>query len=817
MKKKYSVLIVDDAFFIRNLIKRAIGNKPSKDYPYEFEIAGEGLNGEEGLMLYKALRPDVVTVDVNMGSLGGVAFIKKVRAFDKNAQVIVVSSSLDNKLKEEIAKLGCYYIQKPFQEAYLWTKLDMIAESLISKPKEQPKKAEQPKPVKKETPVKEVSKEVKKPVSKPIEPIETAKPIEVISEKVVEEKNIEDNSNNTKDKTTSKVKDESKATPNKEKENSNKGNKNNKSNKQKKNNNKKKHALDDENSLVGTVPQELLNSYKNKQTNQSNKKNNTQNNQLKQKTKNKQKAEPKKVIDDFVVDEGLSIASMRNKINQNKHKEPTVEKPKTEKEINKPKMVLEAIEVVEEIKATPIKNDDISTKKETEVEVEEVVVTTKVEEPILIIEEELHIEEDKKEILPVIDEVKEETLEIVEEETLDIIDNDEVLDIVDDEVLDVANEETLDIVDEDVLSIVEEETLDIVDSDDVLDIVDEDETLDIIDEDEALDIIEETSSFPNDEVLDIVDDNDTLDIVDEDDYSNKSYAPIYQDEELPPAPIYNDDELPYAPIYKEDDYTNSYDETLNIDYKQNTEELEEDLMLIENVKYEGHYEDEDSELEEDNGVEFFEIDIEKKEEINQEELTIEEELLLNVTYSMKDILSEDVEEEEVPEDEESISILKEIEKASQAKVTPTQNEEIEIKTVEEEFSKIEEPIGSFDDDDFDFDDFEGVEFDIDNGSSEDSVVNERVDSMPNMYYQTDSARETELNSHIPNYNKVNNEISHNSSGRVKIAPPKDNRLKEIYSSKMEKDYNVVFESQKQEPVEPVKKQGLFSRLFKKKK
>ena len=132
MKKTFSVLIVDDAFFIRNLIKRAISNKPSKEYSYTFKILSEATNGNEGLDLYKLAKPDIITIDINMPNLNGIELIKELKKIDKNAQIIVISSIVNEKIKSEILNLGVYFIQKPFQEAFLWVKLDKIAEHLMN-------------------------------------------------------------------------------------------------------------------------------------------------------------------------------------------------------------------------------------------------------------------------------------------------------------------------------------------------------------------------------------------------------------------------------------------------------------------------------------------------------------------------------------------------------------------------------------------------------------------------------------------------------------------------------------------------------------
>lgn len=767
MKKKYSVLVVDDAFFIRNLIKRAIGNKPSSDYPYEFEIAGEGLNGEEGLLLYKALKPDIVTVDVNMGSLGGVAFIKKLRAFDKEAQVIVISSSLDNNLKAEISKLGCYYIQKPFQEAYLWRKLDTIAEYLMSKPKKivQPKKAEQSNPVVNEAQKKDL---VDNKVSKPVVKKETAK------------KDTANIKVNTEVKTDVKTEDKKEVNKNKSNKQQNKPQNNNqKKNQSNKNKQKKKHLLDDDDSLVGTIPEEVLKGYKNKPSQQLNNKankpsQNKANKQSKQKNQNnKHKTkEVNRPIDDFVVEEGLNINAMRNRIKQNTAKN----------EVKKP---------IEEPKKTVIKTPPIEV---VEV-IEEVVVPVK-KEPI--------IEAPKKETIePIkIEPIKEEVIEIptineevqVKEDVLEITFEDEVLDISNDEDNSLVIEDESDLVIIDEPSIDTEKTLveDFIKEDNELTINDDNE---LIIEDEVLNIVEDEEITIEDEELEIIDD-EVLDIVDEEEIT-------IEDE---PLDIIDDDD--------DGELILSYDEDipLSLDVQENIleGELEEDLMLTENVPYEGHYEDEDLEIVEDEEIEL----VEEPSIEDVEELSIEDRLLEDISYNMDELLTKSVDDKEVSKEELQISILNEIAKDLKVEFDKAVEEKKQLSVEEELGIENEDETIAFDDDDFDFDDFKDIEFNLDTGSyAEDLPIKNE-----NMYYQTDNAPKKELNIYNDNYNTVNNEIKHTSSGGVKIAPPKDSRLREIYSAKMEKDYNIVFDENKvDEPAEPVKKDSLFSKLFNKKK
>jgi len=102
------LLVVDDAMIMRKLIK---------DVAVEagWEIVGEAKNGAEAVELYRALRPDLVTMDLVMPIMGGNEALRQIRADDPEARVVVVTA-LDQKqtLMESIRDGAIDFIVKPF-------------------------------------------------------------------------------------------------------------------------------------------------------------------------------------------------------------------------------------------------------------------------------------------------------------------------------------------------------------------------------------------------------------------------------------------------------------------------------------------------------------------------------------------------------------------------------------------------------------------------------------------------------------------------------------------------------------------------------
>lgn len=86
------VLVVDDTRVIRNSIKDFF----DRDF---FDIVGEAANGFEALNAYKELKPEVVTMDMNMPGCDGVQAIKMIREADPDAYIVIISSMDEDIIK----------------------------------------------------------------------------------------------------------------------------------------------------------------------------------------------------------------------------------------------------------------------------------------------------------------------------------------------------------------------------------------------------------------------------------------------------------------------------------------------------------------------------------------------------------------------------------------------------------------------------------------------------------------------------------------------------------------------------------------------
>lgn len=101
------VLIVDDHELVRMGISRMLSDND------DIEVIGEAGCGESAVALTRQLSPDVVLLDVNMPSIGGVEATRRIKQISEDIKVIVVSSLISEPYPSMLLKAGVNgYISK---------------------------------------------------------------------------------------------------------------------------------------------------------------------------------------------------------------------------------------------------------------------------------------------------------------------------------------------------------------------------------------------------------------------------------------------------------------------------------------------------------------------------------------------------------------------------------------------------------------------------------------------------------------------------------------------------------------------------------
>ena len=103
------VLVVDDAAFMRKMVRDALTNGGH-------EVVGEGATGAEAVTLYQELNPELTTLDITMPEKDGLQALKDIIALDPDARIIMCSAlGQEGKVLEAVKAGAKDFVVKPFK------------------------------------------------------------------------------------------------------------------------------------------------------------------------------------------------------------------------------------------------------------------------------------------------------------------------------------------------------------------------------------------------------------------------------------------------------------------------------------------------------------------------------------------------------------------------------------------------------------------------------------------------------------------------------------------------------------------------------
>lgn len=118
------ILIVDDSRTSRKILRGLLEEAGH-------EIIGEAINGDEGFLQYKALRPQIVTMDITMPVTDGIQALQLIKHEDEHAHVIMITAAGQKEKMIQAVKYGAdEFITKPYDKEEVLKAIAKTVETL---------------------------------------------------------------------------------------------------------------------------------------------------------------------------------------------------------------------------------------------------------------------------------------------------------------------------------------------------------------------------------------------------------------------------------------------------------------------------------------------------------------------------------------------------------------------------------------------------------------------------------------------------------------------------------------------------------------
>lgn len=102
---KIRVLITDDSLLFRNVLKKELSEDP------HIEVVGMAVDPVDALDKIKSLKPDILTLDVEMPKMSGLVFLKKL--MEENPLKVVLVSSMNISVFDALHAGAVDFVKKP--------------------------------------------------------------------------------------------------------------------------------------------------------------------------------------------------------------------------------------------------------------------------------------------------------------------------------------------------------------------------------------------------------------------------------------------------------------------------------------------------------------------------------------------------------------------------------------------------------------------------------------------------------------------------------------------------------------------------------
>jgi len=121
--KNLSIMHVEDDTSVRESLMRFLKRR--------FDTIFTAKDGQEGLEMYKANRPDIVITDIQMPVMDGIEMAKKILEINPDAVIVITTAFNEKPYIDKASEIGIFeYLKKPVVKEDLTLTLRKCAERI---------------------------------------------------------------------------------------------------------------------------------------------------------------------------------------------------------------------------------------------------------------------------------------------------------------------------------------------------------------------------------------------------------------------------------------------------------------------------------------------------------------------------------------------------------------------------------------------------------------------------------------------------------------------------------------------------------------
>ncbi|MDP8212579.1 MAG: response regulator [Candidatus Zapsychrus exili] len=95
-------------------------------------------NAYDGIAITQVEKPDIILLDIRMGTMNGIEALVRIKEVSKESKVIIITCAAEDSVKKEAMLLGADdYVEKPINITYLESTVGLEVKRLLNTEKQE--------------------------------------------------------------------------------------------------------------------------------------------------------------------------------------------------------------------------------------------------------------------------------------------------------------------------------------------------------------------------------------------------------------------------------------------------------------------------------------------------------------------------------------------------------------------------------------------------------------------------------------------------------------------------------------------------------